>query len=86
MKAVVVTGPGALADHLVSRDAVRGFSFEAIPDHIPWEVAALDEPMAVARHGVNRCGPEAGETFRRSWRRTGVGRTPKGRRRRRIDR
>ena len=29
-----------------------------MPDHIPFEVAALNEPMAVARHGVNRCQPK----------------------------
>jgi threonine dehydrogenase-like Zn-dependent dehydrogenase len=28
-----------------------------IPAHIPWEVAALNEPMAVARHAVNRLDP-----------------------------
>jgi L-iditol 2-dehydrogenase len=51
-------GPaGALADYLLIENAVRGTSLEVIPNHIPWEVAALNEPMAVARHGVNRCGP-----------------------------
>jgi threonine dehydrogenase-like Zn-dependent dehydrogenase len=34
---------------------------EVIPNHIPWEVAALNEPMAVARHGVNRCRPKPGD-------------------------
>lgn len=48
---------GALADYLLIENAVRGTSLEVIPDHIPWEVAALNEPMAVARHGVNRCQP-----------------------------
>ena len=51
-------GPtGALADFLLVEDAVRGKSLEVVPDHIPFEVAALNEPMAVARHGVNRCQP-----------------------------
>jgi L-iditol 2-dehydrogenase len=51
-------GPaGALADYLLIENAVRGTSLEVIPNHIPWEVAALNEPMAVARHGVNRCDP-----------------------------
>lgn len=51
-------GPsGALADYLLIEDAVRGKSLEVVPDHIPFEVAALNEPMAVARHGVNRCEP-----------------------------
>lgn len=49
---------GALADYLLIENAVRGTSLEVIPDHIPWEVAALNEPMAVARHGVNRCRPK----------------------------
>ncbi|RAV04867.1 theronine dehydrogenase [Mycobacterium colombiense] len=52
-------GPaGALADYLLIENAVRGTSLEVIPDHIPWEVAALNEPMAVARHGANRCQPK----------------------------
>lgn len=52
-------GPaGALADYLLIENAVRGTSLEVIPEYIPWEVAALNEPMAVARHGVNRCNPK----------------------------
>jgi 2-desacetyl-2-hydroxyethyl bacteriochlorophyllide A dehydrogenase len=49
---------GALADYLLIENAERGKSLEVIPDHVPWEVAALNEPMAVARHGVNRCAPK----------------------------
>ncbi|MGE2688890.1 zinc-dependent alcohol dehydrogenase [Mycolicibacterium pulveris] len=52
---------GALADYLLVENAVRGVSLEVIPDHIPWEVAALNEPMAVARHGANRCQPKPGD-------------------------
>ncbi|WP_029117570.1 zinc-binding dehydrogenase [Mycobacterium sp. URHB0044] len=52
---------GALADYLLIEDAVRGTSLEVIPDHIPFKVAALNEPMAVARHGVNRCKPRRGD-------------------------
>jgi len=52
---------GALADCLLVENAERGVSLEVIPDDIPWEVAALNEPMAVARHGVNRCRPEPGD-------------------------
>jgi threonine dehydrogenase-like Zn-dependent dehydrogenase len=48
---------GALAEYLLIEDAVRGKSLEVVPDHIPFEVAALNEPMAVARPGVNRCQP-----------------------------
>ena len=49
---------GALAEYLLIEDAVRGKSLEVVPDHIPFEVAALNEPMAVARHGVNQCRAE----------------------------
>ncbi len=49
---------GALAEFLLIENAVRGNSLEVVPDHIPFEVAALNEPMAVARHGVNRCQPK----------------------------
>jgi len=49
---------GALGDYLLIENAARGTSLEVIPDHVPWEVAALNEPMAVARHGVNRCQPK----------------------------
>lgn len=49
---------GALAEYLLIENAVRGKSLEVVPDHIPFEVAALNEPMAVARHGVNRCEPK----------------------------
>jgi L-iditol 2-dehydrogenase len=49
---------GALADLLLVEVAVRGVGLQVIPDHVPFEVAALNEPMAVARHGVNRCRPK----------------------------
>jgi len=49
---------GALAEYLLIENAVRGTSLEVIPNHVPWEVAALNEPMAVARHGANRCKPK----------------------------
>ncbi|MEZ0052147.1 2-desacetyl-2-hydroxyethyl bacteriochlorophyllide A dehydrogenase [Mycobacterium sp. MAA66] len=50
-------GRGALAEYLLITDAVRGTHLEVIPDHIPFAVAALNEPMAVARHAVSRCRP-----------------------------
>ena len=51
-------GPtGALADYLLIENAVRGVSLEVVPTDIPFEVAALNEPMAVARHSVNQCRP-----------------------------
>ncbi|MBO0863782.1 MAG: zinc-binding dehydrogenase [Mycobacterium sp.] len=49
---------GALAEYLLIEDAVRGKSLEVVPDYIPFEVAALNEPMAVARHGVNQVAPK----------------------------
>ncbi len=49
---------GALANYLLIENAVRGTSLEVIPEHVPWEVAALNEPMAVARHGANQCKPK----------------------------
>jgi 2-desacetyl-2-hydroxyethyl bacteriochlorophyllide A dehydrogenase len=53
-------GPtGALADYLLVEQAVRGKSLEVVPDHIPFEVAALNEPMAVARHAVNQVKPQS---------------------------
>ncbi|GAY13939.1 threonine dehydrogenase [Mycobacterium sp. shizuoka-1] len=48
---------GALAEYLLVESAVRGRSLEVIPAEIPYEVAALNEPMAVARHGVNQTAP-----------------------------
>jgi 2-desacetyl-2-hydroxyethyl bacteriochlorophyllide A dehydrogenase len=49
---------GALAEYLLVENAVRGTSIEVVPDHVPFEIMALNEPMAVARHGVNRCQPK----------------------------
>ncbi len=42
---------------MLIKDAVRGQSLEVVPDHIPFEVAALNEPMAVAVHAVNQVAP-----------------------------
>ena len=52
---------GALSEYLLIENAVRGTSLEVVPEHIPFEVAALNEPMAVARHGVNQCQPKPGD-------------------------
>ncbi|OCB10568.1 MULTISPECIES: zinc-dependent alcohol dehydrogenase [Mycobacterium] len=52
---------GALAPYLLIENAIRGRSLEVIPEHVPWEVAALNEPMAVALHGANRCNPRTGD-------------------------
>ncbi len=53
---------GALAELLLLPDARPGVHFRVVPQDIPWEVIALNEPMAVAYHGVNRSG--AGEGSR----------------------
>ncbi|WP_159499297.1 zinc-binding dehydrogenase [Microbacterium sp. 18062] len=50
---------GAITPEIVLFAAKPGVHFRVIPDDLPWEVAALNEPMAVAYHGVNRSG--AGE-------------------------
>lgn len=48
---------GGLSEFLLIEQAVVGRSVAIVPDHIPFEVAALNEPMAVARHAVNRAAP-----------------------------
>ena len=52
---------GALAHYLLVEDAVRGKNLEVVPDHIPFEVAALNEPMAVARHAINQLSPRTAD-------------------------
>jgi (R,R)-butanediol dehydrogenase / meso-butanediol dehydrogenase / diacetyl reductase len=55
-------GPeGAFTEELLVRDARVGDSLLPIPDDLPYEVAALTEPLAVALHGVNRAQVEAGD-------------------------
>lgn len=48
---------GGLSEYLLIEEAVLGTSLAVVPPHIPFEVAALNEPMAVARHAVNRADP-----------------------------
>lgn len=45
---------GGMSEYLLIQNAVAGQSVAAFPDDLPFEVAALNEPMAVARHCVNR--------------------------------
>jgi len=52
---------GGLSEYVVVYDAVPGKQLRVIPDDIPWQVAALNEPMAVAYHAVNRTNPENGD-------------------------
>jgi threonine dehydrogenase-like Zn-dependent dehydrogenase len=51
---------GGLTPFVVVRDAADGVQLKKIPAHVPWDVAALNEPMAVALHAVNRTEPAPG--------------------------
>ncbi|MFI6338910.1 zinc-binding dehydrogenase [Streptomyces sp. NPDC050535] len=53
---------GGMGEYLLIEDAVLGRSVTVFPDTVPFAVAALNEPMAVARHCVNRS--EAGPADR----------------------
>jgi 2-desacetyl-2-hydroxyethyl bacteriochlorophyllide A dehydrogenase len=52
---------GGLAEYLLIEAAEVGRSVQVVPRHIPFEVLALNEPMAVARHAVNRVAPTPGD-------------------------
>ncbi len=55
-------GPeGAFTETLLVRDARIGDSLLPIPDGLPYEIAALTEPLAVALHGVNRAQVKPGD-------------------------
>jgi threonine dehydrogenase-like Zn-dependent dehydrogenase len=55
-------GPeGAFTEELLVRDARVGDSLLPIPADLPYEVAALAEPLAVALHGVNRAQAQPGD-------------------------
>jgi (R,R)-butanediol dehydrogenase/meso-butanediol dehydrogenase/diacetyl reductase len=55
-------GPeGAFTEELLVRDARVGDSLLPIPEGLPYEIAALSEPLAVALHGVNRAQAKAGD-------------------------
>ncbi|MEW1722055.1 zinc-binding dehydrogenase [Streptomyces sp. NPDC093109] len=45
---------GGLSEYLLIENAEVGKSVAVFPDTVPFDVAALNEPMAVARHCVNR--------------------------------
>ena len=54
-------GPeGAFTEELLVREARLGDSILPIPEGIPYDVAAMCEPLAVAMHGVNRAEAKAG--------------------------
>lgn len=52
---------GALSEYVVVKDFKPGKQLKVIPKHIPWQVAALNEPMAVAYHAVNKTQPKEGD-------------------------
>jgi 2-desacetyl-2-hydroxyethyl bacteriochlorophyllide A dehydrogenase len=55
-------GPeGAFTDYLLVREAELGRSVFPIPDGISFAAASLVEPLAVARHGVDRADPKPGD-------------------------
>ena len=55
-------GPeGAFTDELLVRDARVGDSLLPIPEDLPYDIAALTEPLAVALHGVNRAEAKPGD-------------------------
>jgi 2-desacetyl-2-hydroxyethyl bacteriochlorophyllide A dehydrogenase len=45
---------GAMSEYLLIEDAAPGTNLTVVPDTLPYAVAALNEPLAVARHCVNR--------------------------------
>ncbi|MEV7983473.1 zinc-binding dehydrogenase [Streptomyces sp. NPDC086519] len=49
---------GALSEYLLIENAEVGRSLAVFPDNVPFEVASLNEPMAVSRHAVNRSQAE----------------------------
>lgn len=55
-------GPeGAFTEELLVREARLNDSLLPIPDGIPYDVAAMCEPLSVAMHGVNRAEAKAGD-------------------------
>jgi (R,R)-butanediol dehydrogenase / meso-butanediol dehydrogenase / diacetyl reductase len=55
-------GPeGAFTEELLVRDARVGDSLLPIPKDLPYELAALTEPLSVAMHGVNRAQAKPGD-------------------------
>lgn len=55
-------GPeGAFSDEVLVRDARVGDSLLPIANDLPYEIAALAEPLAVALHGVNRSQAKPGD-------------------------
>lgn len=47
---------GGMSEYLLIENAEIGRSVAVLPDTVPFDVASLNEPMAVSRHAVNRSG------------------------------
>jgi (R,R)-butanediol dehydrogenase / meso-butanediol dehydrogenase / diacetyl reductase len=45
---------GAMSEYLLLENAELGTTVALVPDTVPFDLASLNEPMAVARHCVNR--------------------------------
>ncbi len=55
-------GPeGAFTEEVLVRDAKMGDSLLSIDKDLPFDIAALTEPLAVALHGVNRAHAKPGD-------------------------
>jgi (R,R)-butanediol dehydrogenase/meso-butanediol dehydrogenase/diacetyl reductase len=55
-------GPeGMLGNQVLIREAQLGWSLVPLPADLPWDIAALTEPLAVSMHGVNRADPKPDE-------------------------
>jgi len=55
-------GPeGAFSTQVLVKDAARDDNLLPIPEGVPYEVAAMCEPLAVAMHGVNRAEVKPGD-------------------------
>ncbi|MFJ3308944.1 zinc-binding dehydrogenase [Streptomyces sp. NPDC086549] len=52
---------GGMSEYLLIENAVVGRSVAVFPDTVPFDVASLNEPMAVSRHAVNRAEAEPGD-------------------------
>ncbi|MEV5492693.1 zinc-binding dehydrogenase [Streptomyces bobili] len=52
---------GGMSEYLLIENAEVGRSVAVFPDTVPFAVASLNEPMAVARHCVNRSGAKPGD-------------------------
>lgn len=56
-------GPfGGLSDFLKIDNAELGRNLAVVPNHVPFDIAAINEPMAVSRHAVNRTCARPGDS------------------------